>query len=212
MSPFRRLLPHLLCAVCLCGLGACEAAPAESPDEVVARENARVAAAKRRAESQDRQERLDAAKKQREAAAARAAAEQDEQLKKSSAVRKKDAEKETACASDREARRKRVQEAVDRATKEKARAAELEAYVARSCRRKDVLDFKTEQFVDERGVVQSREVQTGKHEEITCPPDAPDELKPGGAGFPAGIVNVQASADERAKNDRCQDVQDLLKK
>ncbi len=202
----------LLLLVCLLGLTACEAAPAESPDEVVARENARVAAAKRRAESQDRQERVDTAKKQRAEADARAAAERDEQQKKANAQRRKDSEKEATCATDRAERRKHVQEAVDRAMKEKARSLELDAYVARSCQRKDVLDFKTEQYVDDKGFVATRQIQVGKHEEIACPPDAPPELRPGGSGFPLGVVAIQASADERAKNDRCQDVQDLLKK
>jgi hypothetical protein len=206
------LLLRLLLLSCALGTAACEAAPAESPDEVVARENARVAAAKRRAEAQDHQERVDAAKKQRAEADARAAAEQSDQQKKADAQRKKDADKEAACQNDRADRRKHVQDAVDRAAKDKARSQELDAYVSRSCQRKDVPDFKTEQYVDDRGFVQSRQIQTGKHEEIACPPDAPPELRPGGAGFPSAVVTLQVSADERAKNDRCQDIQDLLKK
>ncbi len=204
----RSLLPLLLCAFAM----GCEAAPAESPDEVVARENARVSAAKRRAESQDRQERVDAAKKKQAEAEARAAAEQADAQKKTDAMRRKDAEKEAACGTDRVERRRHAQDAVDRAAKDKARAAELEAYVARSCKRKDVPDFKAEQYVDDKGFVQTRQILTGRHEEIACPPDAPPELQPGGSGFPSGVVAIQASADERAKNERCQDVQDLLKK
>ena len=202
----------LLSLPLLLALVACEVAPAESPDEVVARENARVAAAKRHAEDRDKKERVDALAQQRKDAEAKAAAERAEQQKKADAQRKKDAEKEVGCASDRAERRKHVQDAVDRAAKEKARAAELDAYVAKSCQRKDVVDTKTEQYVDDKGFVQSRLVPTGKHEEIACPPDAPPELKPGGTGFPSGNVQLQASAEERAKNERCQDVQDLLKK
>jgi Skp family chaperone for outer membrane proteins len=208
----RVLVPLVLCLFGVLGVAACEAAPAESPDEVVARENARVAAAKRRAEAQDRQERIDAQKKQLAEATARAAAEQDAQQRKADAQRKKDAEKELACGTDRVDRRRHVQDAVDKAAKDKARAAELDAYVARSCQRKDVADFKSEQYVDEKGFVQTRQIQIGKHEEIACPPDAPPELRPGGTGFPSGVVTLQISADERAKNERCQDVQDLLKK
>jgi len=210
--PLQLLVLSALVAFGVLGVTACEAAPAESPDEVVARENARVAAAKRRAESQDRQDRIDAQKKQVAEAAARAAAQQDEQQKKADAQRRKDAEKELACGTDRVDRRRHVQDAVDKAAKDKARAAELDAYVARSCHRKDVADYKTEQYVDDKGFVQTRQTQIGKHEEIACPPDAPPELKPGGSGFPSGVVSLQISSDERAKNERCQDVQDILKK
>jgi hypothetical protein len=72
-------------------------------------------------------------------------------------------------------------------------------------------DYDTQQYVDAQGYMRRRTVVSGQHEEWACPPDAPPELRTGGSGLPSGIVNVDASPEERAKNDRCQDVQDLLK-
>jgi sugar-specific transcriptional regulator TrmB len=175
---------------------------------VVALANARLAEARQRAEEQDKKDREAAEKKRRDAEQA----ERDEQAKRAESLRKKDADKEASCSSDRIERRRHVQDAIERAVRERARANELEAYVSRSCTRKDVQDFTDQQYVDDKGYVRTRQVQTGKHEEIACPPDAPPELRPGGSGFPTGVVAIQASADERAKNERCQDVQDLLKK
>ena len=181
-----------------------QAAPAETPDEVVAREAALVAAARRRAEEQEKRDRDQAEAQKRADDEARRAADAD---------RKTDSQRKTAdCAWDRADRRRHVQDALDRAAKERARAAELEAYVAKSCSRKDVTDYTDQQYVDDSGYVRTRKVANGKHEEIACPADAPPELRPGGSGFPTGVVQIYASADERAKNDRCQDVQDLLKK
>ncbi len=206
MRAVRWIVPLVLLTI------ACEVAPAESPDEVVARENARVAAARRRAEDQEKRVRLDAEKKRKADEQVRLAAEQDEQAKKGDLARRQQAEKEASCQSDRAERRRHVEEAVSRAAKERARTAELESYIAKSCTRKEVPDYDNQQYVDERGYTRTRQVAVGKHDEIACPPDAPPELRSGGSGIPSGIVALQASADERAKNDRCQDVQDLLKK
>jgi hypothetical protein len=165
---------------------ACQVAPAESPDDVVARENARVAAARKHAEEQDQKRREEMERRKRAEEEARLAQVQEEEAKRNSAKRRASAE----CASDRAERRRHIQEALDRAEKGRARAAELDQYIAKNCSRK----------------------QVGDHEEVSCPPDAPPELRPGGPGMPSATVQVQASADERAKNDRCQDVQDLFKK
>jgi hypothetical protein len=191
---------------------ACAVAPAESPDDVVARENARVNAAKRRAEDQDKKHRDDADKRRQADEQARIATEQDEQARKTDAQRRASSEKEASCGSDRAERRRHIQDAVDRAAKDRARAAELDSYIAKSCTRKEVPDYDNQQYVDERGYVRTRQVQVSKHDEIACPPDAPPELRPGGSGIPSGVVQIQATAEERAKNDRCQDVQDLLRK
>jgi hypothetical protein len=191
---------------------ACQVAPAESPDDVVARENARVNAAKRHAEDQDQKQRGDADKRRQADEQARAQAQADEAARQKDAQRRASSEKEASCGSDRADRRRHIQDALDRAAKDRARAAELDSYITKSCTRKEVPDYDNQQYVDERGYVRTRQVQTGKHEEIACPPDAPPELRPGGPGIPSGVVQIQATPEERAKNDRCQDVQDLLKK
>jgi hypothetical protein len=187
---------------------ACQVAPAESPDEVVQRENARVEAAKKRAEAQGRQKEEDAEYKKRVEDEARAVAKQRDEDKRNAAKRQANAE----CVADRADRRRHIQDALDRAAKARARGAELDPYIAKYCSRKQVVDYTTQEYKDDRGVTRSRQVQSGTHDEVACPPEAPPELRPGGPGMPSGTVQVQASADERAKNDRCQDVQDLLGK
>jgi hypothetical protein len=188
---------------------ACAVAPAESPDEVVARENARVEAAKKRAEDQAKKKHEEDAYKQRVEDEARSRQAQQDEDKRNAAKRRENAE----CASDRADRRRHIQEALDRAAKDRARAAELDQYIAKYCTRRQVPDTTTQQYVDDRGFMRTRLVPSGTfHDEVACPSDAPPELRPGGSGMPSGIVQLQASADERAKNDRCQDVQDLLKK
>jgi hypothetical protein len=182
---------RLLAITCLWLAIACQVAPAESPDEVVARENARVEAAKKRAEEQSRKSQEQADYKKRVEDEARASKAREDEAKRNAAKRRENAE----CASDRADRRQHIQDALDRAAKERARAADLDQYISRYCTRKHV--------VDPNG---------SSHDEVACPPDAPPELRPGGPGIPSGNVQVQASADERAKNDRCQDVQDLLKR
>jgi len=182
---------RLLAITCLGLAIACQVAPAESPDEVVARENARVAAAKKRAEAQGRRSQEEAEYKKRVEDEARASKAHEDEEKRNAAKRRENAE----CASDRADRRRHIQDALDRAAKERARAADLEQYIAKYCTRKHVAD-----------------PSGTSHDEVACPSDAPPELRPGGPGLPNGNVQVQASADERAKNDRCQDVQDLLKR
>jgi hypothetical protein len=157
----------------------------------VARENARVAAATKRAEAQEQRGREEIEKRRKADEQARIDAEQDERARKDRAV----SAKEASCAADRDVRRRHLQEAIERATKDQARARELDAYIAKSCTRKEVNDY-----------------DRGKHEEVACPADAPPELRPGGSGIPSGVVSVQATPEERAKNDRCQDVQDLTRK
>jgi len=192
-------------------VSACAPAPVESADDVRARENQRVEAAHRKAAEREAKAREEADEQRRARAAEQRTADEAAQKRKEDAMRASTQKEAAWCAGDREERRRHIVSAMETAKKNRARATELEAYMQANCKKSVVDDTEPRQVTDEQGYVRQKQVVVGHHHEWACPPDAPPELRTGGSGLPPASVVIGATADEREKNDRCQDVQDLVR-